>query len=332
MNCKGKPACGFIKLTSNAKLERGIRSHEETMSFPEPSTHDGAPTIDLSGCIDLHMHSKCSDGHYEPEQLVEWASELGLSAIALTDHDTTKGVARAIRRGEELGVEVIPGCEISVTYSGGTFHLLGYFVDYESEAFNKTMAGIMASRTERNRKIVAALNAHGMEITHEELLEEAGEATVGRPHMAQIMIRKGYVSDFREAFDKYLAEGMPCYFPSENFGPERAIKLVLEAGGVPVIAHPFWLNRKSLKDLDAYIGELVGYGLKGMEIVYPDHSPEIQRAYFEIAKKHDLIVTGGSDFHGGGVVKPEVTLGHGTGGDFCVPAELLEGLKAARVG
>jgi len=302
------------------------------MTFPKPSEHMGKPSVSVSGCIDLHMHSNCSDGFYPPEQLVEWASELGLSAIALTDHDTTKGVETAIKRGKALGVEVIPGCELSVTYSGGTFHLLGYYVDYTNDEFNVTMAQIMESRHERNRKIVAALNEHGMPITHEELLEEAGEATVGRPHMAQIMIRKGYVSDFREAFDKYLAEGMACYFPSENFGPERAIKLVLAAGGVPVIAHPFWLNRKSLEDLDAYIGELVGYGLRGMEIVYPDHSPEIQRAYIEIAKKYDLIVTGGSDFHGGGVVKPEVTLGHGTGGDFRVPAELLQKLKAAAGG
>ena len=296
------------------------------MSFPEPSNHAGPHHPDLTGCIDLHMHSTASDGALEPEQLVDWAAELGLKAIALTDHDTVAGIKRATARGNEKGVEVIPATEISVTYSGGTFHLLAYYIDPDNQEFVEKMRKVIKGRTERNLKIVAALSEHEMEITEKELLEEAGEATVGRPHMARIMIRKGYVADFQEAFDKWIGEGKPCYFGNDSFGPKDAIELVLKAGGVPVIAHPFWLNRKSIEDLDEYIAELKGYGLKGMEIVYSDHPSDLQTEYIKIANKHDLIVTGGSDYHGG-TTKPEVTLGHGPGGGFHVPGELLDGLK-----
>ncbi|MCK6438857.1 MAG: phosphoesterase, partial [Planctomycetes bacterium] len=160
-----------------------------------------------------------------------------------------------------------------------------------------------------------------------ELLDEAGEATVGRPHMARVLMRKGYVANFQEAFDKWLGEGKPCYFGYDSFGPKEAIELVLDAGGVPVIAHPFWLNRKNIEDLDDYIGQLKGFGLKGMEIIYSDHPPELQQEYRKIAEKHGMIVTGGSDFHGG-TTKPEVTLGHGPGGGFHIPGDLLGPLKA----
>lgn len=298
-----------------------------TSTFPAPSNHLGPHYPDLSGCIDLHMHSTCSDGALEPEILVDWAASLGLRAIALTDHDTTRGVERARRRGAEKGVEVIAGVEISVNYSGGTFHLLGYGVDHTSEELNSTLAEVLKSREERNQKIVAALNANGMAVTMQELLDEAGEAVLGRPHMAHVLIRKGYVKDFREAFDLWLAEGKPCSFPMLSFGPKDAIELVLKAGGVPVIAHPFWLNKPNLAELEAYLLELKGYGLRGMEVVYSDHPNELQDAYKAMAARLGLITTGGSDFHGGGVVKPEVTLGHGPGGGFHVPGELLDPLK-----
>lgn len=191
------------------------------------------------------------------------------------------------------------------------------------------MTAVAQSRVDRNVKIVAALKALGMEVTPDELLKEAGEAVVGRPHIAKILMRKGHVANFQEAFDKYLGEGKACYFDKENFTPEDAIKLVLSAGGVPVIAHPFWLNFKTIAELDEYIGKLKGWGLKGMEVVYSDHPDEIQDAYRAMAKKHGLLITGGSDFHGGGIVKPEVTLGHGPGGGFHVPGDLLGPLKAA---
>jgi len=300
-----------------------------TQSFPAPSTHLGPHYPDLRGCIDLHMHSTCSDGALEPEYLVEWAAHLGLRAIALTDHDTTRGVRRAQARGAQLGVEVIPACEITVAFSGGTFHLLGFYVDVDNVAFNERMAAQVRSRNERNALIVKALGEHGMHITHEELAAEAGEAVVGRPHIAHVMIRKGYVREFREAFDYWLGDGKPCFFNKEDFSPKDAIELVLHAGGVPVLAHPRWLNFKDMAKLEAYLVELKGYGLRGVEVIYSDHEDSLQAALKDIAKRHDLLITGGSDFHGGGVVKPEVTLGHGPGGGFHVPGELLGPLKAA---
>ncbi len=299
------------------------------MVFPSPSQHAGPAYPDLKGCIDLHMHSTCSDGALEPEELVRWAASLGLKAIALTDHDTTKGVDRAQKEGERQGVEVIPATEISVSYSGGTFHLLGYYINHHDRNFNQVMESTVQNRFERNRKIVAALGRHGMEISEQELLDEAGEAVVGRPHMAHIMIRKGYVQSFREAFDRWLGEGKPCHFEKDDFSPKSAIELVLSAGGVPVLAHPFWLQKPDDAEFEAYILELKDYGLKGLEVVYSDHPSELQLKYRALAKKLGLLVTGGSDFHGGGVVKPEVTLGHGPGGGFHVPGELLGPLKAA---
>lgn len=297
--------------------------------FPAPSNHFGPSYPDLRGCIDLHMHSTCSDGAYEPEFLVEWAAHLGLAAIALTDHDTTRGVRRAQARGREVGVEVIPAAEITVAFSGGTFHLLGFFVDVDNQAFNDQMAAQVRSRNERNRKIVQALCDHGMEVTHEELAKEAGEAVVGRPHIAHVMIRKGYVREFKEAFDLWLGDGKPCFFNKEDFSPKDAIQLVLKAGGVPVLAHPRWLNFRDMAKLEAYIVELKGYGLAGLEVIYSDHEDSFQNTLKDIAKRHGLLITGGSDFHGGGVVKPEVTLGHGPGGGFHVPGDLLGPLKAA---
>lgn len=298
------------------------------MRFPAPSDHNG-PHGDVRGCIDLHMHSTCSDGEQEPEYLVEWAAKLGLQAMALTDHDTCKGVARAVEAGKRLGVEIIPGIEISVSFSGGTFHLLGYFVDYQNQAFTQKLEALVQSRYDRNRKIVAALAEHGMPVSEAELQEEAGEAVIGRPHIARVLIKKGFVGEFREAFDRWIGEGKPCYFEKEKFGPRDAIALVRSAGGVPVVAHPLWLGLPSIEALDETMGELKSQGLMGMECVYSDHDQEYTRACREIATKHGLIVTGGSDYHGGNT-KPEVTLGHGPGGGFRIPPELLEGLRWAR--
>lgn len=296
------------------------------MDFPGPSTANGIEIADLTGCIDLHMHSTFSDGSQEPEYLVAWAASLGLKAIALTDHDNCNGIERALAAGKKHGVEVIPGLEISVDFSGGTFHLLGYFVDYHDKEFLATLAELVKSRDERNVKIVASLVEHGCDITLDELREEAGEAAVGRPHIAKILVRKGRFETTQQAFDELLASGKPCYFERLRFSAEDSIKLVLKAGGVPVIAHPYWLKLASIEALDKYIGELAGYGLRGMECIYSEHSAVFTEAAKQIAAKYGLIVTGGSDYHGG-LVKPDVTLGHGKGGGFKIPGELLAGLK-----
>ncbi|GIK51528.1 MAG: PHP domain-containing protein [Planctomycetaceae bacterium] len=295
--------------------------------FPLPSDFDGPPA-NVSGCIDLHMHSTCSDGAFEPEFLVRWAAKLGLKAIALTDHDTMKGVRRAMTEGARLGIEVIPGCEISVAYSQGTFHLLAYFVEPENRQFTDRLDEIAHNRHARNQKIVAKLGEFGMAVTYGEIRAEAGEAVTGRPHIARVLLKRGYVKSIQEAFDLWLGDDRPCYFEKETFGPREAIEHVRRCGGVPVMAHPYWLNRKNVQDLEVYLAELKDLGLMGVECVYSDHSSEFQRQCIEIAHRLGLVVTGGADFHGG-VTKPEVSLGSGPGGGFKVPAELLEGLKRA---
>lgn len=297
--------------------------------FPLPSDFDG-PHADVRGCIDLHMHSNCSDGAFEPEFLVRWALKLGLKAIALTDHDTMRGVRRAIDEGAKLGIEVIPGCEISVAYSQGTFHLLAYFIPPENTAFTAKLDEIAENRHKRNKKIVARLAEYGMPVTYDEIREEAGEAVTGRPHIARVLLKRGYVKSTQEAFDQWLGDGKPCYFEKETFGPREAIEHVRKSGGVPVMAHPLWLNRESIEDLETYLGELRDMGLMGVECIYSDHPPEFRAQCIGIAQRLGLVVTGGADFHGG-VTKPEVSLGSGAGGGFSIPAALLDRLRAAAV-
>lgn len=295
--------------------------------FPAPSSHKGPPA-DVAGCIDLHMHSRCSDGEQQPEYLVEWAATLGQKAISLTDHDTTRGVKRAIETGKRLGVEVIPGCEISVKLSGGTFHLLAYGYDPDDEAFDARLREIADKRESRNRNILDALAKLGMPMTYDELAEQAGEAVIGRPHIAALMVRKGYVSTEKEAFDKWIANDGPAYFEKDTFGPQEALRFVREHHAVPVLAHPFWLNRGSLAATEDYLREMKGHGLMGIEVIYPDHDAQWTQGLLDIAKRLGFIVTGGSDYHGG-KTKPHTTLGHGEGGGFKVPAALLDSLRAA---
>jgi predicted metal-dependent phosphoesterase TrpH len=298
-------------------------------NFPPPSDFNGPHAPSLDDCVDLHLHSRLSDGACEPEYLVEWAAALGLKAISLTDHDTTRGIRQAIKRGNELGVEVIPGVEISVKLGGGTFHLLAYYYDPGDTAFEATLRDIAGKREARNRKIVQALTAHGMPITYDEVLKEAGEAVVGRPHIAAVLERKGYVASRQEAFDKWIADDAPCYFEKDTFGPEQALRFVREHKAVPVIAHPIWLNRGGLDKTEEYLKQLKAWGLMGVEAIYPDHDEVWTRGLIEIAERLGLIVTGGSDYHGD-KTKPHTTLGHGEGGGFKVPAWVLEGLQAAR--
>ncbi|MCB9894331.1 MAG: PHP domain-containing protein [Planctomycetes bacterium] len=296
--------------------------------FPPPSDHNG-PHGDVRGCIDLHMHSTCSDGERPPEFLVEWAASLGLKAIALTDHDTTKGLQRAIARGNELGVEVIPGVEISVKLSGGTFHLLAYYYDLNDAGFEGRLREIAEKRETRNRAICASLASHGMPIDYEEVLAQAGEAVVGRPHIAAVMERKGYVASRQEAFDKWIANDGPCYFEKDTFGPEEALKFVREHKAVPVIAHPIWLDRGGLDKTEEYLKQLKEWGLLGLEAIYPDHDAVWTEGLQEVAQRLGLIVTGGSDYHGG-KTKPHTTLGHGEGGGFRVPPGVLSELQRVR--
>ncbi|OLO40378.1 phosphatase [Alkalihalophilus pseudofirmus] len=248
---------------------------------------------------DLHMHSTASDGGYNPSDLIEKCKQVGLQYIALTDHDTTAGVKEAIEKGQELGVFVIPGIEFSTKYKGKSVHMLGYGLDYENQELCEMLKGQQRMRRKRLDVIINKLKAVGLILTADDVLEFVDGGSIGRPHVAKALIKKNYVHDVAEAFEKYLAEGRPCYVPKEKeMTPEEAINWIHRMNGVSIIAHPVYY------DLDDWIETLVTeYGLQGVEVYHRDHSKEDRIHYEKLVKqietKHNttLLKTGGSDFH-----------------------------------
>ncbi len=249
------------------------------------------------GEVDLHVHTTSSDGTLTPSQVVRLAKERRLEAIAITDHDTVDGVKEALEEGERESLEVISGVEISANCKTGSLHLLGYFVETERGILKEKLERLKQARSERNPKIVNRLNDLGVTITLQEVVRASGGGQVGRPHFAQILVEKGYVCSLDEAFDRYLGQGAPAYVDKYRFEVKEAIDVVLKAGGVPVLAHPFTLDR-SPEDLETLVGELTRDGLRGIEVFYPDHTSEQTAQYHRLAEKFGLVKTGGSDFHG----------------------------------
>lgn len=243
---------------------------------------------------DLHAHTTASDGTFTPRELVELAKRNGLAAVAVTDHDTTAGLSEAQAAGEELGVEVVPGIELSTEFEGKEVHVLGYFYNPEHAALRTLTQQMRDDRLHRMDNMIVKLQQAGVGITRDEVVEEAKGGAVGRPHIARVLVRKGYVSDIPDAFDKYLGSGKPGYVERLKITPEHAVRLILEAGGVPVVAHPGLFGKDYLFDT------LVPLGLAGLEAFHPDHDADKRRHYEALAEHHGLIATGGSDFHGGG--------------------------------
>ncbi len=277
--------------------------------------------------IDLHTHSTASDGSYKPAEVVRLAKEAGLVAISLTDHDTIDGLPEALAAGAELGVEVIPGVEISAEFAGGdSMHILGYFLDYADGRLDQRLARLKKARAQRNPKIVAKLNALGIPITYEQVEALSGGGQVGRPHIARVLLEGGYVRTFQEAFDLYLRKGGLAFVPKFRFPPAEALAMIREAKGIPVLAHPFTLGLTgaALKDL---VKGLKSQGLAGLEVFYSEHSREQEVQYLALARDLDLLITGGSDFHG--LNKPEVSLGRFRSQNR-LTYELLASLKAWR--
>jgi len=272
--------------------------------------------------IDLHTHTTASDGSMTPEELVRYAFDKGLAAVAVTDHDTVGGTDQALEEGKRLGIEVIAGVEISVDFST-EMHLLGYFLNGHCEPILKTLEELREKREQRNPRIVNKLNELGFDITMEEVRGIAGDGNVGRPHIARVMIEKGYVNDIGEAFEKYLGSGRPAYFKKEKLLPEEGIAEITRSGGIPVLAHPYYIGLPD-EQLDQLVKELAGYGLKGIEAYYSWHTEEQTSSLLRIARKYGLLVTGGSDFHGS--FKPDIEIGTGTG-SLKVPYSVLAGLK-----
>ncbi len=275
--------------------------------------------------IDLHVHTTASDGTLKPSEAVACAQHKGLKAIAITDHDTVQGVAEALEAGVELGMEVIPGVEISVDHSGGELHILGYFVDIHRAVLRENLRKLQEYRDRRNPLMVDKLCRLGLQVTLEEVEAIAGGDIVGRPHFAALLVEKGYVSGKQEAFDRYLAQGRPAYLKKEKLTPQEGVELVAAAGGIPVLAHPKYLKEsQNPETLRSLLKELKSIGLKGIEVYYSNHSPEEENLFRDLAKQEGLLITGGTDFHGAN--KPEIEMGTGLG-NLRIPYVLVERLK-----
>jgi len=276
-----------------------------------------------SGSIDLHCHSTASDGTLAPAEVVKLAVAGGLSALALTDHDTVDGVAEAAAEAEKSGLDFLPGIEISCEYPHpGTMHLLGYGVRADSPVLRDLTKTLLAGRDNRNPKIIARLRELNVAITMEEVENEAGGNVVGRPHIAAILLRKGYVSSIKQAFDKYLAPGGLAYFDKERLTARQAIGMVLESGGLPVLAHPVQLRTENDAQLDRIVKDMLDIGLAGIEVIHSDHDEGLVNKYSRLAERYNLLKTGGSDFHGKAI--KDIELGSARGRR--VPREFYEKL------
>jgi predicted metal-dependent phosphoesterase TrpH len=244
--------------------------------------------------IDLHIHSTASDGKLSPEAVVGKAAELGLTIIALTDHDSVDGIPPALAAARAFpGLRVIPGVEISTEMPYGQIHVLGYFIDYTSKELKSALESFRSSRQIRARRMIAKLHDLGIDIDWQRVQEIAGDGSIGRPHIAQVMLEKDYITSFTEAFDKYIGQGGPAYVERDKMTPVEAVELIIKSKGLPVLAHPF-----TVTDPEAMVIELIAAGLIGIEAYYKDYSADEIRSLVSVAKKYNLVATGGSDYHG----------------------------------
>jgi predicted metal-dependent phosphoesterase TrpH len=276
--------------------------------------------------VDLHLHSTFSDGSATPAEIVATAVETGLTAIALTDHDTLEGVPQARNAAKRAGIRFAGGVELSVEWREQTMHLLVYFLDPAPGPLQDSLETLRREREDRNLRIAALLEDLGIGISIEEVTAEAGRGVVGRPHFAGVMMNKGYVQSVAEAFDRYLAAGRPAYAPRKRLTAEEAIALARESIAVPVIAHPHTVGLRATEYSTGF-RELVAQGLGGIEAYYGEYSPEMRVRISEICDELGIVATGGSDYHGR--YKPHLQIGVGKG-DLRVPDEVFDRLVAAR--
>jgi predicted metal-dependent phosphoesterase TrpH len=275
--------------------------------------------------VDLHCHSTASDGTVAPADVVALAVRSGLTALALTDHDTVAGVPEAAEAARKSGIDFLPGIEISCDVpKPATMHLLGYGVDPHSSILLDMTRRLIEGRNDRNPKIIQRLNELGVKISMEELEAEANGGVIGRPHIAAILLRKGYVSSMKNAFDKYLAPRGAAYFDKERISPRQAIEMVRQSAGLPVLAHPSQLRTENDAQLDRTIKDLADLGLAGVEVIHSDNSEAMVAKYTALADKYGLLKTGGSDFHG--TNKKDISLGTANGRR--VPRQFYDALVA----
>ncbi|WP_219837740.1 PHP domain-containing protein [Paenibacillus sp. R14(2021)] len=279
----------------------------------------------IKGRADLHTHTTASDGLQRPADNVAMAKLRGLAAIAITDHDTVDGIKEAMEAGERLGITVVPGVEISTVADGIDIHILGYYINWENAAWREKLKQLLTLRDQRNDMIIHKLNALGMAITKEEVIEEAARqgkesGSIGRPHIAAVLLAKAYVGSMQEAFDRYLGQDGLAYANPPRLHPFEALEWIREAGGTSVIAHP------GIYHNDELVRTIIERGAQGIEVHHSDHSEADKERYLKLAEGYGLIVTGGSDFHG----ERQGIVFHGEIGSSTVDAVVLDRLDPAR--
>lgn len=278
---------------------------------------------DLSRAVDLHVHSTASDGTYTPAELVQLAVSAGLSAFALTDHDTIAGISEAKLAAADCNCEVISGVELSCDYNGREVHMVGLFIDETDPALQAELASFNERRIERNKEMVRRLQAEGLAITYEGLLADNHDRVITRGNIAKYLVDHQLVRDNPTVFSRYLGDDCRCFVPREKISPGQAIRIIHAAGGLSILAHPL-LYHMNLEQLRDFLALLKADGLDGMEAIYSTFQPGDERNMKRIAGELDLLISGGSDFHGSN--KPHIRLGTGMGRLF-VPYEALEMLK-----
>jgi hypothetical protein len=278
--------------------------------------------------IDLHTHTTFSDGTLTPAQLVAAAATMGLSAVAVTDHDTVDGLPEALAAGERLGFTVVPGVEINLEHERVTMDMLGYFLcGPPSAALEEQLAELRRYRDERNASIIKRLAGLGLPLDPDDLAEAAGDGAVGRPHIGLALMRRGYVDSVAEAFHLYLRRGAPAWVDRRRLSLHAAVRLLGDCDGLAVLAHPglIRVDLGGAGSLAGLVREAAAAGIAGLECYHPSHDKETIATCLMLAARHDLVVTGGSDFHG--AIKPDVHLGVGPGG-MAFPDEMLAALTA----
>lgn len=291
--------------------------------------------------IDLHVHSTRSDGTYSPTELVDYAMKKNLKAFALTDHDSVDGLEEAVSYAEKLREdykkagntalleavpEIIPGIELSSEHEGRDIHIVGLFIDWHNTTFRSYLDEFVKSRDNRNRKMCQLLQEQGIQVTYEDLQAEFPGSVITRAHYAKYMLTHGYIKSMKEAFERYIGDNKPCYIPREKVTPAQAVELILQADGIPILAHPILYGMGSTK-LDELVCGLKNAGLMGIEAIYSTYSPADERQIHSLASKYNLLISGGSDFHGSN--KPNLDLGIGYG-SLNIPDFVLEDMRATR--
>lgn len=276
--------------------------------------------------VDLHVHSTESDGTLTPEDLVAEAKKAGLAAFALTDHDTCQGVCKAMPLAASAGIELIPGIELSTDYHGKEVHIVGLYIDIENEQLLKKTAEYRKCRSERNALMVEALRKEGLSITMEELVAENPDCVITRANIARFLYEHGQIKSVREAFDRYIGDHCKCYVGRLKVASTDAVRLIKEAGGTAILAHPL-LYGLSNTNLQKMIDELKPAGLDGLEAIYSTYTTGEEQQMKRLARENGLLISGGSDFHGS--TKPDIALGRGRG-HLYIPYSILEEIKAHR--